>query len=272
MDDTKNKKYQAFKIPGRQPEPQGESLPASPAKAAETPSQGAEMFYEIEYDACPIPGVGKFVRKPQKIEAAETDEIRTLFDKMRDIARARRLSLNYSRFFDRRIHYETALIFYEQARFMKDFTDDYPGNQPFSQYFPCYQMMGYEQLRTYFTWRAKVREGTVSDTSLSYAFLYIYELLNNIGVTDPQDGLDKLTAFWKAFRGYQGAIDRYVLRWLKDYHVYYQLPRSFQEFVEQNRLTEFYPLRDTSDPFTQFSEISGYKIKKSAFLPTIPPG
>ncbi len=33
----------------------------------------------------------------------------------------------------------------------------------------------------------------LQETSLSYAFLYIYELLNQIGVADPMDGYRKLT-------------------------------------------------------------------------------
>lgn len=44
---------------------------------------------------------------------------------------------------------------------MEDFEDDYDGDAPFSMYYPCYQMMGYEQLRTYFSWRSKVRKGFV---------------------------------------------------------------------------------------------------------------
>lgn len=150
---------------------------------------------------------------------------------------------------------------------MKDFTDDYTGSAEFSQYFPYYQMMSYEQLRTYFTWRTRVREGDISDTSLSYAFLYIYELLNNIGVKNPQDGLDKLIFFWKAFSAYHKSIDKYILRWLKDYHIYYQLPQSFKEFVQKNHLAEQYPpVVDTDDYFELFCAISNYDIRKSGFF------
>lgn len=95
---------------------------------------------------------------------------------------------------------------------MKDFEDDYEEAVAYKEYFPYYQMMGYRQLRTYFTWRARVRKGEVEKTSLSYAFLYLYELLNNIGVSDPQEGLDKLLFFWQEFRVFQPEIDKYVLR------------------------------------------------------------
>ncbi len=267
-----NRKYESFKIPGRQQIQEAEETHLlAPAKPAQTNPSDADtgVFYEIEYDCCPIPGVGKFVPKPQKIEASESekDEIRETFDQMREIARAYRSTFGYSRFFDKRVHTENSIVFYKQALFMKDFTDDYSGSAPFSQYFPYYQMMGYEQLRTYFTWRTKVREGNVSDTSLSYAFLYIYELLSNIGVKDPQNGLDKLMFFWKAFRVYQKSIDRYVLRWLKDYHIYYQLTQSFQEFVQRNHLAEHYPqMTDTDDTFELFCSISNYDIRKSVFF------
>ncbi|MCL2588255.1 MAG: TerB N-terminal domain-containing protein [Oscillospiraceae bacterium] len=226
-----------------------------------------DMYYEIEYDASPIPGVGKFVPKPQKIREPERDEIRDLFGQMRDLARVHRSTHDFSRFFDRRVYYDNAAIFYKQGLFMKDFTDDYVGKAPFSQYFPYYQMMGYEQLRTYFTWRTAVRTGTVSETSLSYAFLYIYELLGNIGVSDPQDGLDKLLSFWHAFRVYHPSMDKYVLRWLKDYHIYYALPQPFHLFIQENKLIEHYPgLAKPDDSFDLFCATSKYDIRKSAFF------
>ena len=50
-------------------------------------------------------------------------------------------------------------MFYRQAKLMADFEDDYREEEPFSMYFPDYQSMGYEQLRTYFTWRTNVRKG-----------------------------------------------------------------------------------------------------------------
>jgi hypothetical protein len=262
------RRIESLKIPDRrQVQGDGAVLSLPQTKPAAPVSLNEGLFYEIEYDACPIPGVGKFVLKPQKIEVPETDEIRGLFHQMRDIARAQRITLDHSRFFDRRIHHESAIIFYRQGIFMKDFTDDYEDTTPFSSYYPYYQLMGYEQLRTYFTWRTKVRKGNVPDNSLSYAFLYIYELLNNIGTDDPQDGLTKLIFFWKAFRVHNNTIDKYVLRWLKDYHIYYELPQSFKAFVEKNELAAHYPkTTNTENSFDLFCGISKYDIRRSAFF------
>lgn len=271
-----DKKYDAFQIfeellnPSEAKPaflPERDLTDASQQKAGGTALSDSGIYYEIEYDSCPMPGVGRFVQKSQKIEAPVRDEVRDIFDQMRDIAREYRSTFySNSRFYDRKVQQEKSRIFYHQGMFMKDFEDDYSQTVPYSSYFPYYQMMGYEQLRTYFTWRTRIRRGTVTNASLSYAYLYLYELLNLIGVEDPQDGLDKLMAFWTEFRVFNPSIDRYVLKWLKDYHIYYDLPVSFQTFIEQNGLTEYYrELSDPRDNFELLCSISRYDVRKSAF-------
>lgn len=271
-----DKKYDAFKLfenlqnkDNPQYSFQPGMLPSSSSQrnSSEPASLDEGMYYEIEYDACPMPGVGKFVLKPQKIEAPARDEVRDIFNQMRDIARKYcSLFYNSSKFYDKRVQQENARIFYKQGIFMAEFEDNYEKSVPFSSYFPNYQMMGYEQLRTYFTWRTEVRKGNVWNISLSYAFVYIYELLNNIGVAGPQDGLDKLLFFWKEFRVYDPSIDKYVLKWLKDYYIYYEFPQSFQEFTDKNNLGMHYPdLSDSEDNFDLYCTISKYDIRKSVF-------
>ena len=268
-DNSEKKKYESFKIPIRQQAKRAGMAQYRRNKLKEqaAPTLSDGVFYEIDYDACPVPGVGKFVAKPQKIEKPEPDEVRELFSRMREIAHSHRERCGERSFRDIRLQHDNAIVFYEQAMFMQNYEDDYAGSVPFSQYFPCYQMMGYEQLRTYFTWRTQVRKGSIANTSLSYAFLYIYELLNNIGVSDPQDGLNKLMLFWNTFRDYNTSVDRYVLRWLKDYHIYYELQHSFKDFIAKNDLAEHYPKAITrDDDFDLFCSVSKYDIKKSTFL------
>ncbi|MDD3833492.1 MAG: TerB N-terminal domain-containing protein [Oscillospiraceae bacterium] len=262
------KMYNPVKIPDRQHKSSVEADENTQKnKAGKSVLVDKGMFYEIEYDSCQIEGVGKFVLKPQKIVSQEKDEVRELFYAMRDISKNHQSYYGYSRIFDKRVQQDIAFAFYKQGIFMKGFTDDYGDNFPLSSYYPNYHMMGYEQLRTYFTWRTNVRKGFVEDTSLSYAFIYIYELLNNIGVEDPADGLNKLMSFWNSFRDYSQTIDKYVLRWLKDYHIYYQLPHSFKEFAQENNLSEHYPkMAERDDHFSLFYAISKYDIKKSIFF------
>lgn len=204
---------------------------------------------------------------PEHIESREEDPVRELFNRMRDIAREDRYpGFRNSNFYDQRMQRENAKTFYKQGMFMKDFEDEYEKTVPYSSYFPSYQMMGYDQLRTFFTWRTQIRKEKVEHISLSYAYLYIYELLSNIGVDSPEEGLGRLLFFWEAFRVYDKSVDKYVPRWLKDYHIYYELPRSFPDFVEENGLEAYYSgMKDEEEGFDFYCAISKYDIRKSVF-------
>ena len=116
-----------------------------------------------------------------------------------------------------------AELFYRQGLLMADFEDDFPYNGTFKSYFPTYNAMSDRQLRGYFTWRAQVRRGTVEETSTSFAFLYLYELICGIGVDDPLDGFNKIKAFWDAYRAFEPGIDRFARVWLQDYAVFHGL-------------------------------------------------
>lgn len=262
-----NKRYESIKIPSRsQVINDRNDKQTSESKSSKDNSLEGQYFYEIEYGNSPMDGVGKFVLKAQTIEVAPKDEIRDLFDQMRDISRNSRHRYDSSRFFDPRVQQDNSHTFYKQGLFMKDFTDNYNENKPFNQYFPYYQMMGYEQLRTYFTWRTNIRKGIVEENSLSYAYLYIYELLSNIGVESPVEGLKQLMYFWKEFRVFNQSLDKYVIKWLKDYHIYYDLPHRFQMFITEHKLTEHYSnMLDHENSFELYYSISKYDIKKSAF-------
>ncbi|MCL2628600.1 MAG: TerB N-terminal domain-containing protein [Oscillospiraceae bacterium] len=161
-------------------------------------------------------------------------------------------------------------LFYKQARFMEDFTDTYEGDAKFNMYYPYYQHMGYDYLRTYFTWRTKVRSGEMNFTSLSYVFLYIYELLSGIGVENPEDGLNKLVEVWRVFSSEYTAVSSYLPKWFKDYFVFYEMPQSFQEFVEEHSLQKHYSLTfmfdaSVSGQLMLWNNLSGYDVTKSKF-------
>ena len=195
---------------------------------------------------------------PQPIEQRARDPIREKFYDMRRLASDRPFARNDSE------------LFYKQAKFMEDFTDDYEGDAKFSMYYPFYQHMGYDQLRTYFTWRSKVRRGEILQTSVSYAFLYVYELLSGIGADDPADGLNKLVSIWDNFLRYGLALENYLPKWLKDYHIFYELPHSFTDFVKEHGLQEYYSLAmafecEPEDSFDVWNSISAYNAKQSRF-------
>lgn len=114
-------------------------------------------------------------------------------------------------------------LFVKQGKVLAGYEDDYPYDRPVLRYFPTYQSLSDEELRAYFTWRTKLRRGEIQRTSLTFVYLYIYELLNQIGVSDPDDGYQKLLTLRDAYRSIDPSILPYLIRWMWDYVVYYRL-------------------------------------------------
>ncbi len=169
-----------------------------------------------------------------------------------------------------------AKIFYKQGKFMEDFEDDfdYPGE--FVRYFPTYQAMNDQQLRGYFSWRTKVRRGIVEKTSLSFAFVYIYELLHQIGVRSPVEGFQALQTFWTAYRKFDAKIDGYLRLWLRDYVVYNNLDKSLlDDFSDVNFDNNILTLlnhktHDAEAVFSALNALSSYALEDSRFFRLYP--
>jgi len=210
------------------------------------------QFVEIEYgtDSITTPG--------QKIKPLANDPIREKFYDMRSFAP------------DNPDTWGGAKLFYRQGKFMENFTDDYEKILPLSMSIPTYQRLGYDQLRTYFTWRTKMQQGEFLPIPLSYLYLHIYELLCQIGVKTPVDGLDKLVALWKAYQETYPALNHDFPTWLKDYNVYHKLPFSFAEFIQTYNLHAFYHETnlfnfDPAHTLTNWAAVSGYDINSEFY-------
>lgn len=117
-------------------------------------------------------------------------------------------------------------LFIKQGKLLAGYEDDYDYHGSAACYYPTYQSLTDRQLRGYFSWRTKLRQGDVRETSLSFAFLYIYELINQIGVADPMDGYRRLTNFRDAYGRIDDGILPYLAQWLTDYVVYYGLDQK----------------------------------------------
>lgn len=112
--------------------------------------------------------------------------------------------------------------FFIQGRFMADYEDHYDKFFAFKRFFPSYHDMSVGQLRSYFTWRTKWRRGDYHRTSTSYAYVYVYELLNNIGVNSPEEGYQRLVEFEQNYiEKFDSGMQPYLADWLKDYVLYY---------------------------------------------------
>lgn len=114
-------------------------------------------------------------------------------------------------------------VFLKQAKLLANYEDDYAFDSAVVRYFPTYQSLTDSELRGYFSWRTKLRKGDVCKTSLSFAFLYIYELINQVGVSDAMDGYRKLRDFQGTYGQVDDSILPYLNRWLTDYVIYYEL-------------------------------------------------
>ncbi|MCL2056175.1 MAG: TerB N-terminal domain-containing protein [Oscillospiraceae bacterium] len=259
-----SKKYASFSIPRRsasQKKPPPDIVPeAKPSLSLHGD------FAEIEYERGTVGGFSgdgerrtvTLIPASQLIDKRAPDPVREKFYEMRRLATGNPFARNDS------------ALFYKQAKFMEDFTDDYSGTAPFSMYFPYYQHMSYDQLRTFFTWRAKARAGDFPAVPLSYVFLYIYELLSCIDAKNPADSLGKLIAVWLALREAYPALDRYLPGWIRDFYIYYNLPCSFAYLASLYGIEGFYRensfFRAEGDgSLAVWNEASAYDITASKF-------
>ena len=118
--------------------------------------------------------------------------------------------------------------FCRQGKFMEDYEDNAPWNGDFHHPFPAtYHNLNIKQLRGYFTWRSHVRKGNFQPIATSLAYIYIYELLNGIGVEPGMDALEKMQDFVTGYLdsgiGDQGMRNT-IRRWMFQYSVLYDLP------------------------------------------------
>lgn len=119
--------------------------------------------------------------------------------------------------------------FVRQARLMEDYQDNIAWSGSFERYFPVYHDLNVRQLRGYFTWRTSIRQGEYYPVPASMAYIYIYELLNEVGAHSPEDVLDRL----KTFRDKYAAdlmddisVQLYIDRWMFEFAVIRNLPAS----------------------------------------------
>lgn len=168
-------------------------------------------------------------------------------------------------------------LFFRQAQMMEDYVDDclYPGD--FTWYFPTYQAMNVAQLRGYFTWRAQVRQGNIMPAPLSFAFVYVYELLHQIGAKTPEEGFSLLKTFWEGYREYDIQLDRYLQNWLCDYVVYYNLDQKLlvqsQDVMFDKAMLAFrmHPEEENdTEYFAAICALSRYNMEGSKFYKEYP--
>ncbi len=96
---------------------------------------------------------------------------------------------------------------------------------------PTYAVMTDSQKKWYFCWRTQVRRGHYLNTDLAYVLVYIYELIHKVGVEDSEEGYQRLLAIWLQYRLRIPILDQFLIDWLVDYRLFYQLPEPLKPYI-----------------------------------------
>ena len=137
------------------------------------------------------------------------------------IRAARSLAKNNDSFYS---YINKRKLFLKQGKLLANYEDDYPEKLKVNRYCPTYDDLTDLELRSYFSWRTKLRRGDLQESCRTFAFLYMYELINGIGVKDPMEGLKKLDDFAVKYGALDDVIPKYYVNWRREYIVYYDLP------------------------------------------------
>lgn len=195
---------------------------------------------------------------------------------------------------------DRAQCFYRQGMFMRDYEDDVPWTGSlvcyyptyheddvpwtgsFVCYYPTYQDLTTNQLRGYFTWRKFIRKGDFTPIATSAAYLYVYELLNGIGTSSPQDGLVKLKEFEKGYLD-SGIGDpgmrKNLRRWMLEYAIVQELPaETVKEYADPEIWQKDAALAILRQPenhtddevFSALSQYAGKKLPQSPVVTNEP--
>lgn len=162
-------------------------------------------------------------------------------------------------------------LFLKQALLLADYEDDYEYNKEVVRYYPTYQSLSDRELRAYFSWRTKWRKGNLQKCSLSFAFIYIYELLHLVGCSSTQNAYDKLQAFARDYAGFDPKVTPYLEKWLVDFVVYYGLDPKLlvdrEEIQRDHALSTLMALQTKNDDevFQAVLKLSGSALTRSRF-------
>lgn len=122
-------------------------------------------------------------------------------------------------------------LFYKEAQMLAGYEDDFEFYGSPAPFYTTYRDLSDDELRGYFTWRARVRKGEYGDAAQGFITLYCNELINNIGVETPLAGLKQLAGIGKAY-GSNEHVVRLVAGWLYDYIAYYNLDPGLLKIPE----------------------------------------
>jgi len=166
----------------------------------------------------------------------------------------------------------SAWLFYTQGTFIADYDDDYPYDTEFVRYYPTYRDLTVPQLRGYFSWRTKLRNGEIPPLVQPYLLLYIYELINCIGTETPEEALSRLRELEYCYTDAGQALLGNLSSWITDFTVNYGLsPELISDspdmVFDRSLLTLIeYDKHSDDELFLAIKNLSAYSIDESLFV------
>ncbi len=163
------------------------------------------------------------------------------------------------------------ITFVMQGEYVADVEDDFSRKAFLGMTTPMYAAMSNSQLRTYFTWRTDVRRGVYNDADRAYVLLYVYELLNKIGVHSSNEAFSKLVELWENMGNRAIYLNICLSRWLKDFYAYNNVSEKLPDDLfrsdddEQRKAAVDISKGDYKNKLELFADNSAYNIKQSAF-------
>ena len=181
---------------------------------------------------------------------------------------------------DERSRMSKTKAFFEEAKMMEDYEDDFEGKgRIFKSFRVVYEDLDNDALRSYFSFRSAVRRGEyIRPEEENYIYILIDELLMQIGVENAEDGLKKLYDISVNYQ-YNSWVYGYELnRWMQDYVVYYGLQNKYVRFVFKKEIKAdwaIYVLEHTEkftdeDIFKAAAMLSDYGIEDTPFARKYP--
>jgi hypothetical protein len=185
-----------------------------PAKSSAIPSDSPSARYEsFTLDDLQFDEVSRETTYPERLEQSEEQRLSHEPKEIQHLVQMIHADSHLSR----------PRAFVHEAHAMEKYEPEGAVPVRFHAYYPVYADMNTAQMDAYFSWRTRIRAGQYVHTSVSYAFVYIYELLNGIGADSDLEIYRKLADFQENYASAEPSIEFYLPQWIQDYVIAHRL-------------------------------------------------
>jgi hypothetical protein len=147
--------------------------------------------------------------------------------------------------------------------------------EPFNVYPPTYDQMDEWEQAWYFYWRSQVRQGNYLKTDLGYIYLFVYEIISNVGWKTPQEGYDYLAQIVLNYKDTLPTLLLHVPDWAFDFAESHGLEHTLHLETDSTYLTSLTKINILVEqhaddvpltlPFAIIDALCNYSIVQSAF-------